>query len=50
MEIQGDRYGRTDRRVLFLLMGYNLNARLVYEGLALAYRKYSKKYMLQNGR
>jgi endonuclease YncB( thermonuclease family) len=38
-----DRYGRliadcfVDR--------YNLNARLVSEGLALAYRKYSKKYV-----
>lgn len=25
--------------------GYNVNARLVYEGLALAYRKYSKQYV-----
>jgi len=25
--------------------GYNVNARLVYEGLALAYRKYSKRYV-----
>ena len=25
--------------------GYNVNARLVYEGLALAYRKYSKQYI-----
>ena len=25
--------------------GYNLNARLVYEGWALAYRRYSKKYV-----
>ncbi len=25
--------------------GYNVNARLVYEGLALAYRNYSKRYV-----
>lgn len=25
--------------------GYNVNARLVHEGLALAYRKYSKQYV-----
>ena len=25
--------------------GYNVNARLVYEGMALAYRRYSKKYV-----
>ena len=38
-----DRYGRLIADCF--VDGYNLNARLVYEGLALAYRKYSKKYI-----
>ena len=38
-----DRYGRLIADCF--VDGYNLNARLVYEGLALAYRKYSKKYV-----
>ena len=40
-----DRYGRLIADCF--VDGYNLNARLVYEGLALAYRKYSKKYVSQ---
>jgi len=38
-----DRYGRLIADCF--VDGYNVNARLVYEGLALAYRKYSKKYI-----
>ena len=38
-----DRYGRLIADCF--VDGYNLNAKLVYEGLALAYRKYSKKYI-----
>tara|TARA_B100000475_G_C14875796_1_gene263926 strand:- start:106 stop:591 length:486 start_codon:yes stop_codon:yes gene_type:complete len=38
-----DRYGRLIANCF--VDGYNVNARLVYEGLALAYRKYSKKYV-----
>ena len=38
-----DRYGRLIADCF--VDGYNLNARLVYEGLAMAYRKYSKKYV-----
>ena len=38
-----DRYGRLTADCF--VDGYNLNARLVYEGLVLAYRKYSKKYI-----
>ena len=38
-----DRYGRLIANCF--VDGYNFNARLVYEGLALAYRKYSKQYV-----
>ena len=38
-----DRYGRLIANCF--VDGYNVNARLVYEGLALAYRKYSKQYV-----
>ena len=38
-----DRYGRLIAE--FFVSGYNLNARIVYEGLGLAYRKYSKQYV-----
>ena len=38
-----DRYGRLIANCF--VDGYNVNARLVYEGLALAYRKYSKQYI-----
>ena len=38
-----DRYGRLIANCF--VDGYNLNARLVYEGWALAYRRYSKKYV-----
>ena len=38
-----DRYGRLIANCF--VDGYNLNARLVYEGMALAYRRYSKKYV-----
>ena len=38
-----DRYGRLIADCF--VDGYNVNARLVYEGLALAYRKYSKQYV-----
>ena len=38
-----DRYGRLIADCF--VDGYNVNARLVYEGLALAYRRYSKKYV-----
>ena len=38
-----DRYGRLIANCF--VDGYNLNARLVYEGIALAYRKYSKQYI-----
>ena len=42
----GDRKDRYGRLIADCFVdGYNLNARLVYEGLALAYRKYSKKYI-----
>ena len=40
---QTDRYGRLIADCF--VSGYNLNARIVYEGLGLAYRKYSKKYV-----
>jgi endonuclease YncB( thermonuclease family) len=36
-----DKYGRLIADCF--VDGYNLNARLVYEGMALAYRRYSKK-------
>jgi endonuclease YncB( thermonuclease family) len=38
-----DRYGRLIADCF--VDGYNVNARLVYEGWALAYRRYSKKYV-----
>ena len=38
-----DRYGRLIANCF--VDGYNVNARLVHEGLALAYRKYSKQYV-----
>jgi endonuclease YncB( thermonuclease family) len=38
-----DRYGRLIADCF--VDGYNVNARLVYEGMALAYRKYSKRYV-----
>jgi len=38
-----DRYGRLIADCF--VDGYNINARLVYEGMALAYRRYSKKYV-----
>ena len=38
-----DRYGRLIADCF--VDGYNVNARLVYERLALAYRRYSKKYV-----
>ena len=38
-----DRYGRLIANCF--VDGYNVNARIVYEGLALAYRKYSKQYV-----
>ena len=38
-----DRYGRLIANCF--VDGYNVNARLVYEVLALAYRKYSKQYI-----
>jgi endonuclease YncB( thermonuclease family) len=38
-----DRYGRLIADCF--VDGYNANARLVYEGWALAYRKYSKRYV-----
>ena len=38
-----DRYGRLIASSF--VDGYNVNARLVYEGWALAYRKYSKRYV-----
>ena len=38
-----DRYGRLIANCF--VDGYNVNARLVYEGLALAYRNYSKQYI-----
>ena len=42
----GDRKDRYGRLIADCFVdGYNVNARLVYEGLALAYRKYSKKYI-----
>ena len=42
----GDTKDRYDRLIADCFVdGYNVNARLVYEGLALAYRKYSKKYV-----
>ena len=40
-----DQYGRLIADCF--VDGYNVNARLVYEGLALAYRKYSQKYVPQ---
>ena len=40
---ENDRYGRLIADCF--VDGYNLNARLVYEGMALAYRRYSKKYV-----
>ena len=40
-----DKYGRLVAECF--VDGYNLNARLVSEGWALAYRRYSKKYILQ---
>jgi len=40
---QKDRYGRLIAECF--VSGYNLNARIVYEGLGLAYRKYSKQYV-----
>ena len=40
---ENDRYGRLIADCF--VDGYNVNARLVYEGLALAYRKYSKRYV-----
>jgi len=40
---ENDRYGRLIADCF--VDGYNLNARLVYEGWALAYRRYSKKYV-----
>ena len=40
--MRGDRPSVTSAKIVD---GYNVNARLVYEGLALAYRKYSKKYV-----
>ena len=42
----GDRTDRFGKLVADCFVdGYNLNARLVYEGLALAYRRYSTKYV-----
>ena len=38
-----DRYGRLIADCF--VDGYNINARLVYEGMALAYRRYSKRYV-----
>ena len=38
-----DKYGRLIADCF--VDGYNVNARLVYEGMALAYRRYSKKYV-----
>ena len=38
-----DRYGKLIADCF--VDGYNVNARLVYEGIALAYRRYSKKYV-----
>ncbi len=38
-----DRYGRLIADCF--VDGYNVNARLVYEGWALAYRRYSKRYV-----
>ena len=43
IEDNKDRYGRLIANCF--VDGYNVNARLVYEGLALAYRKYSKQYV-----
>ena len=43
-----DRYGRLIADCF--VDGYNVNARLVSEGLALGYRKYSEKYVPQEGR
>ena len=40
---QKDRYGRLIAECF--VSGYSLNARIVYEGLGLAYRKYSKQYV-----
>ena len=43
IEDEKDRYGRLIADCF--VDGYNVNARLVYEGLALAYRKYSERYV-----
>ena len=43
-----DRYGRLIANCF--VDGYNVNARLVYEGLALAYRKYSEQYVPEEDR